>query len=62
MITPTEELHWRTKGYVIPDFKLEIESTIIEDVKRYYSKTGIPEDFGDDDKLVNKSILPIRSG
>ncbi len=52
MITPTEELHWRMKGYVIPNYKLNLsESSIIHDVESHYKRKGIPEDFGDDDKL-----------
>jgi len=58
MITPTEELHWRMKGYVIPDIKLDLNKTnIIDDVKTYYQRKGIPEDFGDDDKLAFPSEI-----
>lgn len=52
MISPTEELHWRMKGYVIPNYKINLsESSIIHDVESYYKRKGIPEDFGDDNKL-----------
>ena len=57
MISPTEELHWRMKGYVIPEVKLDIDTTIIEDVSSYYNKVGIPEDFGDDHKLAFPSKI-----
>lgn len=53
MITPTEELCWRTRGAIIPEHTLDIEPQIIEDLKTHYeTKGGCERDFGNDPELM----------
>ena len=52
MITPTEELCWRTKGVIIPDCKLELEEQLLHDIEQHYKMKGqVESDFGSDPDL-----------
>ena len=53
MITPTEELCWRTRGAIIPEHQLDIDKQIIIDLESHYkSKGGCEGDFGNDAELM----------
>lgn len=57
MISPTEELCWRTRGWVVPTHMLEIEDQLIHDIEHTYKGKEIPDDFGTETKLMFPSVL-----
>ena len=61
MISPTEELCWRTRGWVVPTHVLEIEDQLIHDIEHTYKGKEIPDDFGTETKLTvgNCDVIPI---
>jgi hypothetical protein len=73
MITPTEELYWRTRGAIVPGHQLEIDSQVIHDIEQHYKNKGsVESDFGSDPELsfptkyesindicVNKELISI---
>ena len=52
MLTPLEELHWRTKGYTTSQcINLNVENVTF-DVINHYKNISIRNDFGDEPELM----------
>ena len=51
-------MHWRTKGWVVPQYQIEEIDELANDIKNYYKKKGeIKEDFGNEKDLMFPSKI-----
>jgi len=57
MISPTEELHWRTKGWIVPECQIEDTKSLLSDIKNYYHGKDIVPDFGTEKDLMFPSKI-----